>query len=112
MMVGIDGDCYNDRDLPGVEVTRETGLPLLFIDTAGCGLFELETSHTHLDSKGNEGSLHVHVYTCTCTYVDSCTCLHTYVRIVYVQLLYMYMYIHGWSKLRFVGLVLDDTACS
>lgn len=41
-------------DLPGVSETRSTCLPLLFIDTAGCGLEELLTSDE--ESKGNEGT--------------------------------------------------------
>ncbi|XP_057362671.1 DNA-binding protein SMUBP-2 isoform X2 [Manis pentadactyla] len=50
------------RDLPGVAATEETGLPLLLVDTAGCGLFELEEEDDQ--SKGNPGevrlvSLHV-----------------------------------------------------
>ncbi|KAK2493623.1 hypothetical protein MC885_008398, partial [Smutsia gigantea] len=50
------------RDLPGVDATEETGLPLLLVDTAGCGLFELEEEDDQ--SKGNPGevrlvSLHV-----------------------------------------------------
>nr|XP_020739711.1 DNA-binding protein SMUBP-2 [Odocoileus virginianus texanus] len=50
------------RDLPGVAATEETGLPLLLVDTAGCGLLELEEEDEQ--SKGNPGevrlvSLHV-----------------------------------------------------
>ncbi|KAM9660349.1 DNA-binding protein SMUBP-2 [Trichechus inunguis] len=50
------------RDLPGVAATEETALPLLLIDTAGCGLFELEGEEEQ--SRGNPGevrlvSLHV-----------------------------------------------------
>ncbi|XP_045433467.1 DNA-binding protein SMUBP-2 isoform X2 [Pipistrellus kuhlii] len=50
------------RDLPGVAATEETGLPLLLVDTAGCGLSELEGEEDQ--SKGNPGevrlvSLHV-----------------------------------------------------
>uniref|UniRef100_A0A2K5QRK2 DNA-binding protein SMUBP-2 n=1 Tax=Cebus imitator TaxID=2715852 RepID=A0A2K5QRK2_CEBIM len=50
------------RDLPGVAATEETGLPLLLVDTAGCGLFELEEDNEQ--SKGNPGevrllSLHI-----------------------------------------------------
>lgn len=33
--------------------TEETGLPLLLVDTAGCGLFELEEADDQ--SKGNPG---------------------------------------------------------
>ncbi|XP_058545926.1 DNA-binding protein SMUBP-2 isoform X3 [Neofelis nebulosa] len=50
------------RDLPGVAATEDTGIPLLLVDTAGCGLFELEEEDDQ--SKGNPGevrlvSLHV-----------------------------------------------------
>ncbi|XP_016041773.2 LOW QUALITY PROTEIN: DNA-binding protein SMUBP-2 [Erinaceus europaeus] len=50
------------RDLPGVEDTEETGLALLLVDTAGCGLCELEEASEL--SRGNPGevrlvSLHV-----------------------------------------------------
>ncbi|XP_060117178.1 DNA-binding protein SMUBP-2 isoform X2 [Heteronotia binoei] len=50
------------KDLPGVASTEETSIPLLLIDTAGCGLFELEVEDEQ--SKGNEGevrlvSLHI-----------------------------------------------------
>ncbi|NWR80165.1 SMBP2 protein, partial [Centropus unirufus] len=43
------------RDLPGVTTTKETAIPLLLIDTAGCGLFELEGEDEH--SKGNPGEV-------------------------------------------------------
>ncbi|NXB39494.1 SMBP2 protein, partial [Eulacestoma nigropectus] len=43
------------RDLPGVSSTEETGIPLLLIDTAGCGLFELEVEDEQ--SKGNPGEV-------------------------------------------------------
>ena len=42
-------------DLPGVAGTRETSVPLVFIDTAGCDLNELDTPDE--ESKGNEGLL-------------------------------------------------------
>ncbi|XP_075401359.1 DNA-binding protein SMUBP-2 [Tenrec ecaudatus] len=50
------------RDLPGVADTEETAQPLLLIDTAGCGLSELEGEEEQ--SRGNPGevrlvSLHV-----------------------------------------------------
>ncbi|XP_034869357.1 DNA-binding protein SMUBP-2 isoform X2 [Mirounga leonina] len=50
------------RDLPGVAATEETSIPLLLVDTAGCGLFELEEEDDQ--SKGNPGevrlvSLHI-----------------------------------------------------
>lgn len=40
-------------DLPGVMSNDDTQLPLLFIDTAGAGLRELDAGVE--DSKGNEG---------------------------------------------------------
>ena len=40
-------------DLPGVMSSDDTQLPLLFIDTAGAGLRELDAGVE--DSKGNEG---------------------------------------------------------
>uniref|UniRef100_A0A8D1VUT1 DNA-binding protein SMUBP-2 n=1 Tax=Sus scrofa TaxID=9823 RepID=A0A8D1VUT1_PIG len=43
------------RDLPGVAATEETGIPLLLVDTAGCGLFELEEEDEQ--SKGNPGEV-------------------------------------------------------
>uniref|UniRef100_A0A8D2MBY5 DNA-binding protein SMUBP-2 n=1 Tax=Zonotrichia albicollis TaxID=44394 RepID=A0A8D2MBY5_ZONAL len=43
------------RDLPGVCDTEETSTPLLLIDTAGCGLFELEVEDEQ--SKGNPGEV-------------------------------------------------------
>ncbi|XP_068004608.1 DNA-binding protein SMUBP-2 isoform X2 [Melanerpes formicivorus] len=43
------------KDLPGVAATEETGVPLLLIDTAGCGLFELELEDEQ--SKGNPGEV-------------------------------------------------------
>ncbi|NXW63007.1 SMBP2 protein, partial [Eurystomus gularis] len=43
------------RDLPGVAATEETSIPLLLIDTAGCGLFELEVEDEQ--SKGNPGEV-------------------------------------------------------
>ena len=43
----------NYSELPCVEEVRETGVALVFIDTAGCGLHELETEDS--ESKGNEG---------------------------------------------------------
>ncbi|ETE62194.1 DNA-binding protein SMUBP-2, partial [Ophiophagus hannah] len=50
------------KDLPGVAPTEETSIPLLLIDTAGCGLFELEVEEEQ--SRGNPGevqlaSLHI-----------------------------------------------------
>ena len=42
------------RDLDGVTETGETSVPLLFIDTAGCDLRELDTPDE--ESKGNEGT--------------------------------------------------------
>ncbi|NXF81575.1 SMBP2 protein, partial [Sclerurus mexicanus] len=43
------------RDLPGVSSTEETTIPLLLIDTAGCGLLELEEEDEQ--SKGNPGEV-------------------------------------------------------
>ncbi|NXF33472.1 SMBP2 protein, partial [Nyctibius bracteatus] len=43
------------RDLPGVTSTEETTIPLLLIDTAGCGLWELEVEDEQ--SKGNPGEV-------------------------------------------------------
>uniref|UniRef100_A0A452E999 DNA-binding protein SMUBP-2 n=1 Tax=Capra hircus TaxID=9925 RepID=A0A452E999_CAPHI len=43
------------RDLPGVAATEETGVPLLLVDTAGCGLLELEEDDEQ--SKGNPGEV-------------------------------------------------------
>ena len=40
-------------DLPGVLLSDDTQVPLLFVDTVGTGLRELETDEE--DSKGNEG---------------------------------------------------------
>ncbi|XP_062041322.1 DNA-binding protein SMUBP-2 [Lepus europaeus] len=42
------------QDLPGVAATEETGIPLLLVDTAGCGLFELDEGS---QSKGNPGEV-------------------------------------------------------
>lgn len=41
------------RDLPGVTCVEETSTPLLLIDTAGCGLNEMEVADEQ--SKGNQG---------------------------------------------------------
>ncbi|NXC49988.1 SMBP2 protein, partial [Penelope pileata] len=43
------------KDLPGVSSTEETTTPLLLIDTAGCGLLELEVEDEQ--SKGNPGEV-------------------------------------------------------
>ncbi|XP_061856004.1 DNA-binding protein SMUBP-2 isoform X2 [Colius striatus] len=43
------------KDLPGVTATEETSTALLLIDTAGCGLFELELEDEQ--SKGNPGEV-------------------------------------------------------
>ncbi|XP_043829131.1 DNA-binding protein SMUBP-2 isoform X2 [Dromiciops gliroides] len=45
------------KDLPGVSPTEETKIPLLLIDTAGCGLFELEDEDEQ--SKGNPGEVQI-----------------------------------------------------
>lgn len=50
--------CYA-RDLPGVTDTEETRVPLLLIDTAGCGLLELEEEDSQ--SKGNPGELQARI---------------------------------------------------
>lgn len=41
------------RDLVGVADVEDTRIPLLLIDTAGCGLSEMED--TDEQSKGNQG---------------------------------------------------------
>lgn len=41
------------RDLPGVAGVEETSTSMLLIDTAGCGLNEMEAADEQ--SKGNEG---------------------------------------------------------
>ncbi|XP_076339432.1 DNA-binding protein SMUBP-2-like isoform X2 [Tachypleus tridentatus] len=51
------------KDLPGVEENESTSVPLLLIDTTGCGHWEMELADK--ESKGNEGeadlvTLHVH----------------------------------------------------
>ncbi|KAM4618002.1 DNA-binding protein SMUBP-2 isoform 1-T2 [Discoglossus pictus] len=43
------------KDLPGVSSTEETSIPLLLIDTAHCGLFEIEVEEEQ--SKGNPGEV-------------------------------------------------------
>ncbi|XP_075693819.1 DNA-binding protein SMUBP-2 [Rhinoderma darwinii] len=43
------------KDLPGVAVTDETSIPLLLIDTAHCGLFEIDIEDEQ--SKGNPGEV-------------------------------------------------------
>lgn len=65
-------------DLPGVMVTPLTNVPLIFIDTAGCNMTELDTPEE--ESKGNEGAYqrsanmlkncHVIVYV---LHTDACT---------------------------------------
>ncbi|KAM3869880.1 DNA-binding protein SMUBP-2 [Diretmus argenteus] len=45
------------KDLPGVTCVEETGTPLLLIDTAGCGLSEMEV--TDEQSKGNQGEVDI-----------------------------------------------------
>ncbi|XP_048462809.1 DNA-binding protein SMUBP-2 isoform X1 [Rhincodon typus] len=45
------------KDLPGVSSTEETKIPLLLIDTAGCGLFELDEEDEQ--SKGNSGEVQI-----------------------------------------------------
>ncbi|CAL8356453.1 unnamed protein product [Lota lota] len=43
------------KDLPGIACVEETSTPLLLIDTAGCGLSEMEV--TDEQSKGNQGEV-------------------------------------------------------
>nr|XP_029507710.1 DNA-binding protein SMUBP-2 isoform X1 [Oncorhynchus nerka] len=45
------------KDLPGVTSVEETSTPLLLIDTAGCGLSEMEV--TDDQSKGNQGEVDI-----------------------------------------------------
>ncbi|KAK6317688.1 hypothetical protein J4Q44_G00109790 [Coregonus suidteri] len=45
------------KDLPGVASVDETSTPLLLIDTAGCGLSEMEV--TDEQSKGNQGEVDI-----------------------------------------------------
>ncbi|XP_023278298.1 DNA-binding protein SMUBP-2 [Seriola lalandi dorsalis] len=45
------------KDLPGVTCVEETSTPLLLIDTAGCGLSEMEV--TDEQSKGNQGEVDI-----------------------------------------------------
>lgn len=45
--------CDANRDLPGVTCVEETSTSLLLIDTAGCGLSEMEIADEQ--SKGNQG---------------------------------------------------------
>ncbi|XP_029379610.1 DNA-binding protein SMUBP-2 [Echeneis naucrates] len=45
------------KDLPGVTCAEETNTPLLLIDTAGCGLSEMEA--TDEQSKGNQGEVDI-----------------------------------------------------
>uniref|UniRef100_UPI00398EDB6E DNA-binding protein SMUBP-2 isoform X3 n=1 Tax=Pristiophorus japonicus TaxID=55135 RepID=UPI00398EDB6E len=45
------------KDLPGVVSTEETTIPLLLIDTSGCGLLELDEENEQ--SKGNKGEVQI-----------------------------------------------------
>ncbi|XP_060891467.1 DNA-binding protein SMUBP-2 [Labrus mixtus] len=45
------------KDLPGVACVEETSTPLLLVDTAGCGLSEMEV--TDEQSKGNQGEVDI-----------------------------------------------------
>ncbi|XP_045893560.1 DNA-binding protein SMUBP-2 [Micropterus dolomieu] len=45
------------KDLPGVACVEETSAPLLLIDTAGCGLSEMDV--TDEQSKGNQGEVDI-----------------------------------------------------
>ncbi|XP_054895009.1 DNA-binding protein SMUBP-2 isoform X1 [Poeciliopsis prolifica] len=54
------------KDLPGVACVEETSTPLLLIDTAGCGLSEMEIADEQ--SKGNQGEVDIvslHIKTLT-----------------------------------------------
>ncbi|XP_055505666.1 DNA-binding protein SMUBP-2 [Leucoraja erinacea] len=44
-------------DLPGVDSTEETTIPLLLIDTSGCGLLEIDEEDEQ--SKGNKGEVEI-----------------------------------------------------
>jgi len=73
------------RDLDGVTETGETSVPLLFIDTAGCDLRELDTPDE--ESKGNEGTLTNNtVYTPLPWFLQPCD------------------HVNGWSKPWWIGL--------
>ena len=52
--------CYCS-DLLGVSSTADTEAPLVFIDTAGLGIDELDTADE--ESKGNEGKIGEFCYT-------------------------------------------------
>ncbi|XP_053576418.1 DNA-binding protein SMUBP-2 [Bombina bombina] len=61
------------KDLPGVALTEETSIPLLIIDTAHCGLFEIVVEDEQ--SKGNPGEVRLvdlHIQTLTNAGVKSC----------------------------------------
>ncbi|XP_028823166.1 DNA-binding protein SMUBP-2-like isoform X5 [Denticeps clupeoides] len=45
------------KDLPGVASVEETEIPLLLVDTAGCGLFEMEDADEQ--SRGNQGEVDI-----------------------------------------------------
>ncbi|GCB68123.1 hypothetical protein scyTo_0000824 [Scyliorhinus torazame] len=45
------------KDLPGVASTEETKIPMLLIDTSGCGLLELDEEDEQ--SKGNKGEVQI-----------------------------------------------------
>lgn len=62
-------------DLSNCIETSITSIPLLFIDTSGCDLYELETEES--ESKGNEGMyvFAVCVYVCVYTYMFTCRCV-------------------------------------
>ncbi|XP_062918238.1 DNA-binding protein SMUBP-2 isoform X1 [Mobula hypostoma] len=45
------------KDLPGVVTTEETMIPLLLIDTSGCGLLEIDEEDEQ--SKGNKGEVQI-----------------------------------------------------
>ena len=60
-------------ELPNSTETSITSVPLLFIDTSGCDLYELETEES--ESKGNEGMYVLCVYACVCVCVRVCVCV-------------------------------------
>ncbi|XP_064423383.1 DNA-binding protein SMUBP-2 [Latimeria chalumnae] len=45
------------KDMPSIASTDETELPLLLVDTSGCGLFELDVEDEQ--SKGNQGEVQI-----------------------------------------------------
>ncbi|XP_063800420.1 DNA-binding protein SMUBP-2 isoform X2 [Pseudophryne corroboree] len=61
------------KDLPGVALTEETSIPLLLIDTAHCGLFEIDVEDEQ--SKGNPGEVRLvdlHIQALTSAGLKAC----------------------------------------